>query len=159
MKKFIKILVISLFLLPLVGCKKEVENGKEKAKYQYVFLVDDAIYETQTVLEGEDAVEPTPPEKEGYNFLYWDGSLTNATSDKVIKAAFRIKKYSIVFNSNGGGDIGVLIENYNTTINEFPILEREDYIFEGWYLNDVKVELPYTFKENVILTAKWTTKT
>lgn len=49
-----------------------VAEWKEKTKYTVTFNTDGAgEISSQTVAEGENAVEPTAPNKEGFNFLGW----------------------------------------------------------------------------------------
>lgn len=56
---------------------------------------------TQTIEEGDDATPPTCS-KTGYNFVKWDGTYTNITSNRTIKAVWEKKSYTIKYALNGG---------------------------------------------------------
>lgn len=93
---------------------------------------DGSIISTQTVEEGEDAVLPENPEKEGYNFVGWDKSVSNIRQDTDFFADFRKKEFTVVF---------VDWENQQIEIKKFacgdaltaPEAEAvEGYTFVGW---------------------------
>lgn len=50
----------------------------------------------------------------------------------------------------------IVIEKGNTTT--LPEPEKDGYTFEGWYLNDQKIESDYIYNENTLLKAKWKEK-
>lgn len=54
---------------------------------------DGEIITTQSVNDGENAVPPTAPDREGYFFLKWDKSLVNVRSDIDIRALYLATKY------------------------------------------------------------------
>ncbi len=54
----------------------------------------------QTVKEGESAIIPATPSREGYNFDKWvcvDGDYTNVDKNLVVQATYTIKEYEVVF--------------------------------------------------------------
>lgn len=57
---------------------------------------DGTILKTETVNEGESATAPENPTRAGYNFVGWDKTFSNVTSDLAIKAQYRS-------NSTGSG--------------------------------------------------------
>lgn len=61
-------------------------------RYFTVTFDIDGRTETQTVKEGDNAVFPANPVKEGFEFVGWDGQGTNITSDVTIKALFEAVK-------------------------------------------------------------------
>ncbi len=61
---------------------------------------------------------------------------------------------TITFDSNGGNKIEPLKIDKNGRIN-YPIPEREDHLFQGWYNVDEKVSRTTTFDKDVTLTAHW----
>ena len=77
--------------------------------YTVNFIVDDEVYDTQTIIQNEYASVPEIPAKDGYSFIGW--------------------------TSNNGTSIGDIVENINNTIIESDInyyaLFVEDY--EGRY--------------------------
>ena len=67
------------------------------------------------------------------------------------------KKVTISFNSNGGDKIAsIKIRKGHTT--SLPTPKKENETFEGWYLEDEKVDSNYKFNEDVELKAKWKDK-
>lgn len=52
-------------------------------KYQISFLMDDAVYETDSLCYGDTIILPTDPEKEGYTFAGWQEQLTDSTAAPV----------------------------------------------------------------------------
>ena len=54
-------------------------------------------FKLQLVKEGETAIAPEPPEKEGYTFVKWSETLTGIKTDKVITAEYKPNEYSLVF--------------------------------------------------------------
>ncbi len=74
-----------------------------------------------------------------------------------------VNQITITFDSNGGNKIEPLKVAKNGRIN-YPIPEREKYLFLGWYNVEEKVLRTTTFDSDVTLTAHWeelkeTTKT
>lgn len=63
--------------------------------------------------------------------------------------------HTVNFETN----FGTRIDSINTTIiEESPLTSREDYLFDGWYLDnhyDNLVLFPYEVKEDVTFYAKW----
>lgn len=66
----------------------QTTTSKPAERYFTVTFDIDGRKETQTVKEGENAVFPSNPQKEGFEFVGWDGQGTNITSDITIKALF-----------------------------------------------------------------------
>ena len=61
------------------------------SKVTFVDWNDEEI-QTVDVKYGEDAKSPEIPTREGYTFSSWDSSYYNITSDKTIKATYKILK-------------------------------------------------------------------
>ncbi len=83
---------------------------------------DGAVLSEQSVPYGADAVEPADPQREGYDFLYWNGDTKGITEDMTITPEYRIRTFRVDIVDQ----TGKLIE----TVRRVP------------YLNDV--ELPDT---------------
>ena len=65
------------------------ENESEAVTYTVKFVdYDGSVIDTQIVKEGEDAVAPAAPTREGYNFVGWDKNFTNVRSDLTVKAMY-----------------------------------------------------------------------
>jgi uncharacterized repeat protein (TIGR02543 family) len=65
------------------------ENESEAVTYTVKFVdYDGSVIDTQIVEEGEDAVAPADPIREGYTFVGWDNDFTNVTSNLTVKAMY-----------------------------------------------------------------------
>ena len=62
---------------------------------------DGNVLKEETVLSGNSATPPTPPEIEGKRFTGWDNLLTNVTEDMEIKPKYE-KYYTVTVEANGG---------------------------------------------------------
>ena len=101
--------------------------------YKVVFTNEGGtIIEEQMIGYGEDAIPPTMPEREGYQFAGWDKPYTNITNDIVFKAIYKPAKYEVIFYDY---DYTVLksdsvLYGNNAIPPKDPI--RQGYIFIGW---------------------------
>ena len=65
------------------------ENESEAVTYTVKFVdYDGSVIDTQIVEEGQDAVAPADPTREGYSFVGWDTDFTNVTSNQTVKAMY-----------------------------------------------------------------------
>lgn len=110
----------------------------EAPTYQVQFTADGAIIEdpsaedvtdsggnafrVQLVREGETAIAPEPPVKEGYHFVKWSETLTDIKMDKIIKAEYEPNEYSLVFIDWDTGTVTTEKLRYGDTII-YPSLE------------------------------------
>ena len=65
-----------------------------------------------------------------------------------------VDQITITFDSNGGNKIEPLKVDKNGRVN-YPIPERENHLFIGWYNVEEKVLRTTTFDKDVTLTAHW----
>ena len=95
--------------------------------------------------------------------VYYDGSLEQWDNIVIadynyglLGANLHAVLFTISFDSMGGNDIDS-IKCYSQTIEELPIVVREDCIFLGWLVNDELIELPYdnSSNEDLYLVASW----
>lgn len=111
---------------------------------------DDSIVSQQTVYDGEDAITPPAPEREGYNFTGWRQSYTNVTKDLDIYAEYEKKTSDSETGTGTGTTDGtttthtVTFYNYDQTIvsqqdvvhGGTPVTPvsptRDGYTFVGW---------------------------
>lgn len=106
----------------------------------------------QIVEHGKFATVPLNPVKEGYKFVGWSPSIetTVITEDTDFIAQWEIKKYTVVFITDGGSDI----ENQTVEHGSYVVLPdtpvKEGYTFVGW---SPDITLPIT--DSVIFTAQW----
>ncbi len=104
--------------------------------------------------------KPADPTREGHFFLGWykDPACTQpwdfsdwVTGDMTLYAGWRIRDYTIYFDTAGGSAIDPITQDYGTTINAPAAPTKTGYTFTGW-----EPELPATMPaENVTVTAQW----
>ena len=124
---------------------------------------------SQTVERGDYVSEPDEPTRDTYQFLGWytDSALTNAydfnsrvTSSFTLYAKWeKISKYTVTFNSKGGSAVAKQTVEKNGTIDEPSEPSRENYFFEGWYLEDfcyTEYDFGTPVTKSFTLYAKWT---
>lgn len=110
----------------------------------------------QLVTEGESAVAPEPPEKEGYTFVRWSETLTGITSNKTIVAEYEPNNYTVVFIDWEKGTVDTEIMEYGTAI-VYPALEAvEGTTGRAWDKQQEGVEV---IKGNMIINSVAEVKT
>lgn len=110
---------------------------------------DGTIISTQTVKEGEDAVLPENPEKEGYDFLGWDKSVSNIRGNTDFFADFAKKEFTVIFVDWYNQQIAVKTFEYGDALIAPEAAEIEGYTFTGW---DCEAT---TVTQNMIVSAKY----
>lgn len=92
----------------------------------------------EEVNKGDSATAPDPKTPEGYEFVGWEGSFINVSSDMKIRAQYQAKNYSIIYHLNGGSDNGGNPSTY--TIEDSIVLKpaagKAGYQFTGWYQDE-----------------------
>ena len=100
-----------------------------------VTFIDGENETTIDVNYGDSIKLPTPNIPEGYDFEGWDISDTeHIISDKVVKAKYSKKKFSI----NVNGTIQSVLYGDNVVLPEDPI--KEGYTFKGWRGQTVNIK-------------------
>ena len=90
--------------------------GDELESYTVTFCdYDNTILSQQIVYEGENAVAPSNPHREGYTFIGWNLDYTNITSDVTIKAQYKINRYKVTFKNWDGTIIKIDSVAYQST--------------------------------------------
>src|SRR5690554_6411198 len=76
--------------------------------------------------------------------------------DITLEAKWLIR-YHITFNTNGADPIETKWITPNQMIINLPLPTRQGHHFLGWFYDDDRIELPfsYTFDDNITLVAKW----
>ncbi len=97
-----------------------------------------------------------------YTFDSWtpDTSIS-ITKDTVFTANWKLKSYSLSYESPGFADGRILITemSYGSVLNEPAAPAKEGYIFSGWYEDDTLTKafsFGGNFVEDVTIYAKWT---
>ena len=96
---------------------------------------------------------PAAPTKTGYTFMGWEPELPAAmpAGDMTIKAQWRINRYTVTFDTDGGSAVAPITQDYGTAITAPADPTREGYTFIGW-----DKAIPTTMPaENMTITAKW----
>ena len=97
---------------------------------------------TQFVKYGQSAVVPILAEREGFDFLGWDGDHTNIVEDVVFVAQYQAKVYTLDFYY-GNEKVHSQSVEYGKSI-DFYAYELQGYLFYGWYL-DAELTMPFSF--------------
>ncbi len=110
----------------------------------------------QTIKQGQDAVVPNSPSREGYNFTGWDKAFTNIQSNLTVTAKYTIKSFDVVFVDELNNTSVSVKYNYGAKLNPPAVTEHIDYKFLGWdAVNNGKT----TVKDNMVVNALFEKKT
>ena len=96
---------------------------------------------------------PAAPTKTGYTFMGWEPELPAAmpAGDMTIKAQWRINRYTVTFDTDGGSAVAPITQDYGTAITAPADPTREGYTFIGW-----DKAIPATMPAgDMTITAKW----
>ena len=102
---------------------------------------------------GSVVIAPINPTRVGYTFNGWDKEIpsTMPSSDSNIKALWKINKYTITFDTNGGSTIEAITLDYGSSITKPSNPTRSGYSFIGW-----DIEIPSTMPSyDMTIKAKW----
>lgn len=119
------------------------------------------VLDVQLVEEGKSAVAPTIVPQDGRTFLKWSDDFTNVTKDITVTAIYTINKYTITLNRIDGINTETIEVNYGEKLS-VKVPERDGYIFEGWYLDNmclIKFDINTPITKDTILYGKWTEST
>ena len=96
---------------------------------------------------------PAAPTKTGYTFMGWNPALpaTMPAGDMTITAQWRINRYTVTFDTDGGSAVAPITQDYGTAITAPADPTREGYTFIGW-----DKAIPATMPAgDMTITAKW----
>lgn len=98
---------------------------------------DDTELTSVTVDYGASATAPASPSRKGYTFQGWNDSYYNVTTNKTIKATYKIITYTVNFFDREG----TLIESQKVDYGQDAVPptdthETSKYIFQGWNSTD-----------------------
>lgn len=119
----------------------------------------------QKVYDGDKAIYPDCPTKNGYDFYGWftDLGLNNEfdfdtviTQDMLLYAKF-IEVHTITFDANGGEcEYDTLTTNGVMKLDFLPEATKLGFDFAGWFNGSTKATLDDVYTEDTTLTAHWT---
>jgi hypothetical protein len=122
--------------------------------YTVAFTDENGVeFERQSVIEGQSAILPSAPEKEGHDFAGWDESTTNIRKDLSVAATYAKKKFNVVFVDFDNNDIGIKEFEYGDSLNADNVPEKEGSAFAGWAT--LTGEDVIEVRQNMIVTAKY----
>lgn len=112
--------------------------------YNVIFYdYDGTILSEQNVIEGNDAIAPADPVREGYTFVGWGRKFTNITASAVVIAQYEkeqqqpVDGIAVVYQD--GVDFSIVAtEKVALNIPEAPI--HDGYTFEAWKISSSNVE-------------------
>ena len=100
---------------------------------------DGKVLSTQTVKEGESAIAPANPTREGnaqysYTFKAWDKDFSNITGDLTVTATYTqtVNKYTVTFTDYDGTVLRTQSVAYGSSATAPANPTREGYTFSGW---------------------------
>ena len=144
-------------------------TGMPNAEYTHNAV---AVYDYY--LDGETITVPDAvPERYGYDFLGWSVKAVPAENDKLLKAGdtvtvdgdvvftaqWKLKEYTVSFDSKGGTKVDSQIVEHGSTATKPGNPHRNDYTFKGWYLDGKKFDFSTPITGDITLVARWATKT
>ena len=102
---------------------------------------------------GTQITAPADPTREGYTFIGWDKAIpaTMPAEDLTVTAQWRINRYTVTFDTDGGSAVASITQDYGTAITAPADPTREGYTFIGW-----DKAIPATMPAgDMTITAKW----
>jgi len=114
------------------------------------FIVDGQVIATQIVKYGESANAPSVQNKEGYDFVKWNGVYTQVVADVDVIAEFTIKTFVVQFVDFDGSELDKQTVEYGKSAVKPADPVREGFEFTGWVGDftsvtvDVVVRASYT---------------
>ena len=128
-----------------------------KAKYTVKYVDDDGkILSTQTVSDGQNAVVPKSPTKEGYLFVGWSGNATQVHDNMTIVAVYAPVQYVVAFVDSVNGTVNCDTYNYGDEIKVPENPSAEGKVFKGW---DKLSSGKNIVKENMVINAVYENQT
>ena len=122
-----------------------------KPEYTVRFLMDDGnVISTQTVVDGENAVVPDTPTKEGYRFTGWSERTTEIYKNVDIFAQFEKEQYLVAFVDWVNENIGFQKYYYGDTVTAPYTPSAEGHVFLGW---DAILDGNTTVYDNMVVAA------
>lgn len=104
-----------------------------KAQYTVKYVDEDGTeISTQTVEEGENAVVPDSPKKDGKYFIGWSENANNVSENMTIVAMYAQIQYVVAFVDSRNNTLTCDTYNYGDEIIVPDAPLCEGYVFKGW---------------------------
>jgi|GEM_PF-5417114 len=122
---------------------------------------DGTVLDTQTVEHGAAASLPEEPERDGYEFLGWDGEYEDITEDVTLQAEYEVIQYTVVFEDYDGTVLDTQTVDHGSGAEAPEDPEREGYEFVGWdtdfdsVTEDLTVTAVYEVEEHTVTFEDW----
>ena len=100
---------------------------------------------------------PAAPTKTGYTFMGWNPALpaTMPAEDMTITAQWRINRYTVTFDTDGGSEVDAQTVAYGEKAKTPADPTKTGYTFAGWELGGNAYDFAAAVTGNMTLTAKW----
>lgn len=122
-----------------------------RASYSVVYVDDDGTeISAQTVTEGDNAVVPESPGKEGFLFTGWSSNAINVNENMTIVALYTPIQYVVAFVDSKNNTMTCDTYNYGDEIEVPADPSCEGCIFQGW---DKIMDGITSVTENMIINA------
>lgn len=117
---------------------------------------DGRVLKTQAVSHGGNASPPSSPTREGYIFQGWKGDYTNVTGNRTITASYKIRTFTVTFDSNGGSFVASQTITYGDKAGTPADPVKKNNKFMGWYTAaGVRYDFRQPIKNSMTLYAYW----
>lgn len=138
-----------------------------KAKWTPVFTVTfntdgGTSINLQKVTAGALVTEPQAPAKNDYVFRHWEYNgrvwnfATDTVNDNITLKAVYYAPVSVSFDTVGAGTISPVTIPYGSVVTAPTAPTKQNYSFDGWFLNGQPWDFSAPVYESITLTASWT---
>ena len=104
-----------------------------RAEYTVTYVDDDGTeISKQTVSEGDNAVVPKSPKKDGYLFVGWSANGSNVSENLTIVAVYAPVQYVVAFVDSKNNTMSCETYNYGDEIIIPEAPSYEGCVFKGW---------------------------
>ena len=145
--------------VPEISPAKDVEYTGQYIpnKYKVDYVVNGAVFATDSVAYGNPVIVRDAPTKDGYTFSGWsEAPATMPANDIIIEGSFRVNNYTITYMVDGKEYRNVTVA-YGSAITLIDEPTKEGHTFSGWSeapatmpAGDVTIEGTFTVNNNTV---------